>query len=93
MRLRSLKLLKVWLVLNMLSLAILAPVFAQNVPRITKEELRGMLGDSNVVVLDVRESQNWQDSEIKIKGAIRGHPDKFSSWAHEYPKSKTLVLY
>ena len=89
----SLKLLKVWLVLNMLSLAILAPVFAQNVPRMTKVELHGMLGDSSVVVLDVRESQNWQDSEIKIKGAIRGHPDKINSWIDEYPKQKTLVLY
>ena len=69
------------------------PLMAQDVARITKEELRGMLGDSSVVVLDVRESQNWQDSEFKIKGAIRGHPDKVNSWVEEHSKEKTLVIY
>jgi rhodanese-related sulfurtransferase len=69
------------------------PLGAQDVPRITTEELNGLLGNSDVIVLDVRESQNWQDSEVKIKGAVRGHPGQFSSWADQYPKDKKLVLY
>ncbi len=69
------------------------PLGAQDVPRITKEELKGILGQPEVVVIDVRLSQNWQDSDLKIKSAIRGHPDNFSSWFDQFPKDKTLVLY
>ena len=87
------RLLIIALSLIMMGLFISWPLSAQDVPRIAKEELRGMLGDSNVVVLDVRETQNWQDSEVKIKGAIRGHPDKVNSWIDEHPKNKILVLY
>ncbi len=69
------------------------PLGAQDVPRITTEELNGLLGNSDVIVLDVRQSQNWQDSEVKIKGAVRGHPGQISSWVDQYPKDKKLVLY
>jgi len=69
------------------------PLGAQDVPRMTTEELNGILGNSDVIVLDVRESQNWQDSEVKIKGAVRGHPGQISSWFNQYPKDKKLVLY
>ena len=79
--------------LVLLGLFISWPLGAQDIPRITTEELNGILGNSGVIVLDVRESQNWQDSELKIKGAIRGHPDKVNSWFDEHSKEKTLVLY
>jgi rhodanese-related sulfurtransferase len=93
MRLKSLTLLNVSLSLIVLGSFTSWPLAAEDVPRITKEELKERLGNSDVIVLDVRESQNWQDSEFKIKGATRQPPRIFDSWADQYPKDKTLVLY
>jgi len=59
----------------------------------TKEELRALLDDPTVVILDVRASRDWNRSQRKIKGAIRENPRLFESWADKYAKDKTLVLY
>ena len=65
-----------------------------NVPRMTKEELRSMLGNPDVVILDVRVSDEWNKSESKIKGAVREDPTiDVQTWANRYPKEKTLVFY
>jgi predicted sulfurtransferase len=68
-------------------------VVAEEVPRMTKEKLKTMLDDPDVVILDVRTSRDWKGSEKKIKGAIRENPKRFESWARKYSKEKTLVLY
>ncbi len=68
-------------------------VFAEEVPRMTKEELKALLGDPTVVILDVRARSDWKRSQQKIKGAIRENPKLFDSWADKYSKDKTLVLY
>ena len=68
-------------------------VAADEVPRMTKEELKVLLDDPDVVVLDVRRGKDWSKSEKKIKGAVRENPKRFKSWAHQYSKEKTLVLY
>ena len=85
------------LVILSLSLAILgmlAPfVAAEETPRITKEELKALLDDPVVIILDVRAINDWNRSGRKIKGAIREDPTRFESWAHKYSKYKTLVLY
>ncbi len=64
-----------------------------DVPRMTKDELKGLLGNPAVIILDVRVGRDWKDSEFKIKGAVREETVKFSSWATKYPKDKTIVLY
>jgi hypothetical protein len=65
-----------------------------NVPRMTKEELRSMLGNPYVVILDVRASDDWNKSESKIRGAVREDPAvNVKPWANRYPKEKTLVFY
>ncbi len=87
------KSLKMTLSLIVLGLLISWPLGAQDVSRITKEELKGILSHPDVVVIDVRYSQNWQDSDLKIKSATRGNPDNFSSWFDQFPKDKTLILY
>lgn len=66
---------------------------ASEVPRISKEELRALLDNSQVVIIDVRQARDWQSSEYKIRGAIRHEPNEFDIWADDYPKDKTLVLY
>jgi len=68
---------------------------AAEVPRMTKEDLKAKIGNSdhNIVIVDVRAGKDWKGSEFKVKGAVRENPAKFSSWAEKYPKDKTLVLY
>jgi hypothetical protein len=64
------------------------------VPRMTKEELLPMLGQSDVIILDVRIGDEWKKSPWKIKGAVRENPEKgVQPVAEKYPKDKTYVLY
>lgn len=63
------------------------------VPRISKEELKAKLGSPDLVVLDVRAEPDWKSGEGKIAGAIRENPRSLDQWAAKYPKDKTLVLY
>ena len=65
----------------------------KNVPRMTKEELKKLLGNSDVIIIDVRMAKDWGASKTKIKGAVWEDPDNLKSWADKYPKDKTLVLY
>jgi hypothetical protein len=66
---------------------------SSDVPRMTKEELKPMLGDPNLVIVDVRLGGDWAESDIKIKDAVREDPRNVPSWAEKYPKNKTFVLY
>jgi rhodanese-related sulfurtransferase len=64
-----------------------------DVPRMTKDELRAMLGNSDPVIIDVRAQRDWEESDLKIQGAIREDPEAVDSWANKYPKDKALVFY
>ena len=73
---------------------------AADAPRITKEQLKSMLGDPHVIVIDVRIGRHWQESDSKIKGAVREDPGaqapmttQADAWMGKYPKDKTLVFY
>jgi rhodanese-related sulfurtransferase len=66
---------------------------SMDAPRMTKEELKAMLGDPNFIVVDVRYGTDWTGSDLKIKGAVREGPEAIDSWANKYPKDKTLVFY
>ncbi len=64
------------------------------VPRISKEELRGLLGRQDALIIDVRQPEDWNKSQQKIVGAVREDPEKdIRSWATRYPKDKTIVFY
>jgi rhodanese-related sulfurtransferase len=60
---------------------------------ITKEQLLPMLGKPDVIIIDVRSKYDWDESKVKIKGAVREDGLKFGSWMKKYPKDKTIVLY
>ena len=63
-------------------------------PKVTKEELKSMLGNTDVVVIDVRLAEEWKKSQSKIIGAVREDPEKeIKTWVDKYPKEKTLVFY
>jgi predicted sulfurtransferase len=66
---------------------------ADEVPRMSKEELKAMLGNPDVVIIDVRSGKDWEASQSKIKGAVREEPRQAKSWADKYDKDKTYVLY
>jgi len=61
------------------------------IPRMTKEELKGKLNDPATVIIDVRRDQD--ESSLKIPGAIAHDPDKVEAWAKYYRKDQPLVLY
>jgi len=64
------------------------------VPKITKEELKPLLGHPDVIILDVRVAEEWKRDALKIQGAFREDPEKdYKTWASKYPKDKTLVFY
>jgi hypothetical protein len=63
------------------------------VPRMSKEELKGKLGSPDVIVLDVRRGEEWRNADKKIVGAVRESADSIDDLVSKYPKDKTLVLY
>jgi hypothetical protein len=70
------------------------PTSEIKVPSITKEEVKPLIGNPDLIILDVRSAQDWKDSDWKIKGAIReDRKGEVSTWMDKYPKDKTLVLY
>jgi len=66
---------------------------AAEVSKMTKEELKGILGNPETVLIDVRTGSDWSVSEFKIKGAVREDAAKVADWIGKYPKDKTLVFY
>ena len=74
--------------------------FSQEPPRISKDELKAMLGDPNVIILDVRIYDEWKASDRKIQGATWKNPpvkdnlDKFVDGLTKWEptiKGKTLI--
>jgi len=63
------------------------------VPRMDIDELKALIGNPDVVILDARTSSDWNKSENKIKGAH--HLDKSNAESVEtmYSKEKTIVVY
>jgi hypothetical protein len=81
-------------VLMFLGLGIGLPlVLSADVPRMTKDELKGLLGNPDLILLDVRAGSDWKGSDLKIQGAIREEPEQTKSWPEKYSKEKIIVLY
>jgi len=68
-------------------------VFSADAPRMTKDELKALLGNPDLILLDVRAGRDWADSDSKIQGAIREEPGQVNSWSKKYSKDKIIVLY
>jgi len=65
----------------------------QDVPKMTKEDLKPLVGNPDVIIIDVRSKPDWEKDELKIQGAVREDPTQVASWMDKYPKDKTLVFY
>jgi len=66
---------------------------AQDVPRISKDELKAKLGSPDMVLIDVRTENDWEMSDEKITGAIRMDPEAVDAWPATLPKDKEIILY
>jgi rhodanese-related sulfurtransferase len=51
------------------------------------------LGESDLMILDVRSGQDWSQSDKQIVGSVRVNPGAVNQWAGNYPKDKVIVLY
>jgi hypothetical protein len=66
----------------------------RQVPRMAKEQLLGLLGTPDTVILDVRQQGDWEESRSKIAGAVRVNPHELpGTLLKRFPKEKTLVFY
>lgn len=65
---------------------------AAMVPTVSIDELRQLLGNPEVLILDVRHARDWQTSDKKIPGAIRIVDGDFTP-LKEADRDKRFVLY
>jgi predicted sulfurtransferase len=91
---------RLWLMMMAVSLMLAFPwscVIGQatgsEAPRLDPETLKSWISDPQVLILDVRQPQEWQGSDKKIKGAVRRDPHNVKTWAADLPKGKKIVLY
>ena len=75
------------------ALGVAVAAAAAEPPRMTKEELKPLLGKQGVSVVDVRAPGDWDGAKEKIAGAVREDPYHPDAWAGRYAKDGTIVLY
>lgn len=64
-----------------------------SVARMTIEQLAAQRETPGLVIVDVRPEDQWMISDKKIQGAVHENPERVESWAKNYAKDATLVLY
>lgn len=70
------------------------PEKVEQVPRLTKEVVKDMLGKPDVVIVDIRYIRQYEQSDKKLPGAVFVQPENFDEFVRNYPqKDKTYVLY
>jgi len=68
----------------------------QDIPKVTMvsiDQLRRMLDNPDLTIIDVRYEKDWEKSSTKIKGAVREDYMRVETWADKYPKHNPIVLY
>ena len=63
------------------------------VPRISVQDAKQMLGNPDTVIIDVRRYRNWWRSSKKISTAVREDPSKVNQWFQKYTRDETLIFY
>jgi predicted sulfurtransferase len=70
------------------------PTTVEQVPRLTKDAVKDMLGKPDVVILDIRYIKQYEQSDKKLPGAVFVQPENFDEFVKNHPqKDKTYVLY
>ena len=65
----------------------------KDVPRISADQVRQLLGKPDTVIIDVRKPRNWWRTSKKILTAVRENPSKVDQWARKYTHNQSLVFY
>ncbi len=81
------------LIATIIVMGLAIPTAQAGVDLMTKEKLKTMLDDPNLVILDVRSGKDWKSSEFKIQGAQHTKPKAYTDWVGTYPKDKKYVIY
>mgnify|MGYP001347610718 CR=1 FL=1 len=68
-------------------------VFAASTPRISTDELNSRLSEPDLVILDSRAHGDYGRAQVKITGAERADPRNVKSWAGNYDKEQTIIVY
>ena len=66
---------------------------ASDIPRISKEQLKTMLDDPRLIIIDTRVKQQWDKSEYKLPKAMHQSPWEADEWAKDFPRDRTVVSY
>jgi len=69
------------------------PTTVEQVPRLTKEAVKEMLGKPDVVIVDIRFIKQYEQSDKKLPSAVFVQPENFDEFVKNHPKEKTYVLY
>jgi rhodanese-related sulfurtransferase len=64
---------------------------AVGVPRMSKDELKQRLTESDLTIIDLR--LNYDQSSLTIPHAKRENPQNVDSWAGGYDSTKPMILY
>ncbi len=65
----------------------------EQVPRLTMDQVKEMLGKPDVVILDVRYIKQFEQSDKKLPGATWVDPEKIADYAASIPRDKTIITY
>jgi len=63
------------------------------VPKVTKEQIKELIGQADFVLLDVRPNEQWRATQVKLPGAIHEDPEDVKGWAEKYQKDARIVTY
>lgn len=70
------------------------PSSVEQVPRLTKEAVKEMLGKPGVVLVDIRYIKQYEQSDRKLPGAVFVQPETIGEFVKNHPKKDaTYVLY
>ncbi len=70
------------------------PSSVEQVPRLTKDTVKELLGKPDVVIVDIRYIRQYEQSDKKIPGAVFVQPENFDEFVKNHPKKDaTYVLY
>jgi rhodanese-related sulfurtransferase len=70
-----------------------SPSAAADAQRISKDELRAMMSNPDLLIIDVRTEKEWKKADKKIKGAVWEDSEEVKTWAAKYPRDKAIALY
>lgn len=68
-------------------------LYAPEVARIDPVTLQQRIEAPGFHLIDARYGRGWSAIDRKVAGAVREDPHEISSWAGDYPKADTLVIY